>query len=429
MQIVDRIGYRLTVIMEGVPPIWDPPQTDPVLKPDTAGRYVDQNADRTPGSPLQALIHAVQTCQPKFDFRDVSIVTDRKPVRCLLGFVLGESLAFRFGITVIGKTALFTRMEKRTRDQPSWRFIRYRDSFEEHYTRISSSAARTTSHYRVVRYEFAEQNILLRYAVDAYRGSFAEVLMQADGIEDIDPGPLVKPHRHLNIKGKPHSKRVPTRTPIKIINSGRRIPHAATLELTTRAQHNPSADSIEQKIPDCWISQTLNYHLCFHRPQMAGSSKPTIFNRIEYIPMGVLLIDWEKANAEKLRALAHLLGDVIRAAKELGGSCIVSCDGSKGGTVKVSRANREEIPALPEDMQSLFAPIEKKTVEMPIKPGEVANRVTTAGQDGLRNPEYDTGNAPEPTDPAHARKALDSVLHIPRQAVAPVSFNEEEPGA
>ena len=39
--------------MEGVPPVWGPPQTDPVLKPDTGGRYVDQNADRTPGSPLQ----------------------------------------------------------------------------------------------------------------------------------------------------------------------------------------------------------------------------------------------------------------------------------------------------------------------------------------------------------------------------------------
>ena len=371
--------------MEGVPPVWDPPQRNPVLKPDTGGSYVDQNADRTSGSPLQALIHAVQTCQPEFDFRDVSIVTDRRPVRCLLSFALGESLTFKFGITVIGNTALFTRMERRTRDQPSWRFIRHRDSFEEHYTRIPASAARTTSHYRVVRYEFAEQRILLRYAVDAYRDSFAEALIAAEGMEDTDPGPLVKPHRHLNIKGKPHCKRLPTGTPIKIINGGRRIPHAATLELTTRAQHNPTADSIERKIPDCWISQTLNYHLCFHRPQTAGSSKSTIFDRIEYIPMGVLLIDWEKSNASKLRALAQDLREVIEAAKELGWCCIVSCDGREGGMVKVSRAKREEVPALPEDMQSLFAPIENNAVGMPIKQGEIANRVTTAGQDDTQS--------------------------------------------
>ena len=317
-------------------------------------------------------------------------------------------------------------MEKRTRDQPSWRFIRYRDTFEEHYTRISTSAARTTSHYRVVRYEFAEQKILLRYAVDAYRGSFAEALMKAEGMEDPYPGPLVKAHKHLNIKGKPHSKRLPTRTPIKIINGGRRIPHAATVELTTRAQHNPTADSIEQKMPDSWISQTLNYHLCFHRPQMAGSSKSTIFDRIEYVPMGVLLIDWEKTNAEKLDALAHILGDVIKAAKELGGSCTVNCDGSSGGTVQVSRAKREEIPALPEDMQSLFAPVKNEAVDMHIKQGEVAKRVNTAGQDRIRNRKYNTGGALEPTDSLDAGKALSSVSHNPGQAVAPVSFKEEK---
>ena len=342
---------------------------------------------------------------------------------------MGESLAFKIGVTVIGNTALFTRMEKRTRDQPSWRFIRYRNTFEEHYTRISTFAARTTSHYRVVRYEFAEQKILLRYAVDAYRGSFAEALMQADGIEDTDSGPLVKPHKHLNIKGKPHSKRLPTRTPIKIINGGRRIPHAATVELTTRAQHNPTADSIEHKMPDSWISQTLNYHLCFHRPQMTGSSRLTIFDRIEYVPIGVLLIDWEKTNAEKLEALAHILGDVIKAAKELGGSCIVNCDGSKGGTLKVSRAESEEIPALPEDMQSLFAPIKNEAVDMPIKHGEVAKRVNTAGQDRIRNQKYNTGGALEPTDSVDAGIALSSVLHTPGQVVAPVSVKEEEPGA
>ena len=145
--------------------------------------------------------------------------------------------------------------------------------------------------------------------------------------------------------------------------------------------------------------------------------------------MGELLIDWEKSNSEKLRGLAHLRMDVIKAAKELGGSCIVSCDGSEGGTLKVSRAKREEIPALPEDMQSLFAPIKKKSFKMPIKQGEIANRMTTAGRDRTRNPEFGTDNAPEPQDPTHGSKALNSVLHTPMQVVHPVSFKEEEEGA
>ena len=143
--------------------------------------------------------------------------------------------------------------------------------------------------------------------------------------------------------------------------------------------------------------------------------------------MGVLLIDWEKSNAEKLDALAHILGDVIKVAKELGGSCIVSCDGSQGGTLKVSRAEREEILALPEDMQSLFAPIKNEAAEMPIKQGEVAKRVNTVGQDRICNQKYNTSGALEPTDSLEAEKALSLVLHTPGQAVAPVSVKEEEP--
>ena len=83
----------------------------PLLRPDSGGHYVDQKAKLTPGSPLQELIRAVHTCQPEFDFTHVSIVTDRKPVRCLLGFVRAEPVAFEFGVAVIGSTALFTRME------------------------------------------------------------------------------------------------------------------------------------------------------------------------------------------------------------------------------------------------------------------------------------------------------------------------------
>ena len=141
-----------------------------------------------------------------------------KPVRNLLAFVLAESLAFKFDITIIGNTTLFTRMEKRTRDQSSRYLTRYRDSFENRYTRISASAARSTSRYRVVRYEFADQTIFLRYAVDAYWGGFARALMQADGIEDTDPGPLVRRHQDMTIKGDPSSKTLLNSTPITVIN-------------------------------------------------------------------------------------------------------------------------------------------------------------------------------------------------------------------
>lgn len=407
--------------MQGVPPIWDPPQTGPILTPDTGGKIIDQNADRTPGSPLQALIRAVQTCQPGFDFANIHIVTDRKPVRCLLGFACAEPAAFKFGITVLGNTALLTRMEKRTRDQPWRRYNGYRDTFEEHYTKISASAARTTSHHRVVKYDFAGQTILLRYAVDAYLGDLAKALLQADG-ENTDPGPLVKRHMNMKIKGDPPSKTLPRNTRITVIDGGRQIPHTATLELTTRAQYSQAPESIEHKMPEFWISQTLNYHLCFHREKKDGPTRSTIFNRIRLVPMGELLIDWEKTNAEKLRALSHVLGQVIEAAKGLGGSCIVNSDGSEGAPLKVTKAQGEEVPALPEDMRSLFLPINHEAVDVPIKQEQVT---TTASQDGTRKRRYGTEDASELTgSPPAKRTALSSIFRNLRKTSSPTKDEE-----
>ncbi|KAM0805108.1 hypothetical protein BDR22DRAFT_959646 [Usnea florida] len=383
-----------TILVPGIPPIWDPPVICPALLPDTGGRYVDQNADRTPGSPLQALIRAVQTCQPAFDFAKVSIVTDRKPLRCLLSFVLAEPAAFEFSITVIGDTALFTRMEKRTRHCSSIHrhFRKYRSGFEEHYTKVTASAARTTSHHRVVQYEFAGQTILLRYAADAYLDRF----MHAECLIGYPPEALVKRHKDTGFQGNPLSKTLPTDTPVAVIKGGRFIPHAATLELTTRAQDSQALDSIARKTPDFWISQTLNYHLCFHRETEEGTAHSTIFDRIRLIPMAELLMHWEETNAEKLRGLKHVLEQIIKAAKALGGSCIVRSDGSQRASLEVSRAEGTQVPALPEDMQRLFLPTYNKTMDILIEQDDITMT--------------DTDVAPEKGSPPAKRLALDANL-------------------
>ena len=380
----------------GIPPIWDPPTMCPTLLPDTGGDYVDQNAHRTPGSPLQALIRAVQTCQPAFDFTEVSIVTDREPLRCLLGYVLAEPATFQFGITVIGNTALFTRMEERTRHYSSnhRHFREYRSAFEEQYTKITASAARTTSHHRVMQYELAGQTILLRYAADAYLG---DRFMHAESLDEYPPEALVKRHKDKGFQGNLLSETLPTNTLVAVTEGGRIVPHAATLELNTEAQNSQALDSIAHKTPDFWISQTPNYHLCFHRETQEGTAHSTSFDCIRLIPMTDLLIQWEESNAEKLRGLGRILEQVIKAAKDLGGSCIVRSDGSQQSSLEVSRAEGEQVPALPENMQCLFLPIDNKAVDILIEQEDVAMT--------------DTDDAPkERGSPPATRLALDARL-------------------
>ena len=385
----------------------------------TGDRIDDQNVERTLG--LQALIHAVRTCQPGFDFTKVSVVTEREPVRCLLGFVCAEPVAFRFGITIIGKTALFASMEKTSRKHNSKQSHGYRDAFKEQYTKISAQAARAISHHRVVKYDFAGETILLQYTVDAYLREVAEALMQADGIKNTDPGPWLKQRKREDIDSDPYSRILPSNTPITVVEGGHHIPHAATLELTTRAEHSQAPDSIESKIPDFWLSQTPKFHLCLHREKVNGESRSTIFNCIRLVPMGLLLTSWEEANAKKLRALAYVLLHIRKAAKELGGgSCIVSSDGGEGTSLVVSRAEGEDASALPEDMQSLFEHLESEPVDES-KKRELAQIASTASENGTRKRKYGSENAPKPTcSPPARRVAPDSTFRRPAEVTVPV---------
>ena len=194
----------------------------------------------------------------------------------------------------------------------------------------------------------------------------------------------------------------------------------AILELTLRGQHYSVPESIERKMPDSWVSQTLDYHLCFHKETRARSSRSTIFDDVRHIPTGELLIGWEKNDAEKLRELANVLGKVIKAARKLGSSCIVSCNGKKRAPLMVSKARRKEVPALPVDMRYLFVPVKIEVVDLPIKQEEVAKAETIAGRDGISYPKYKTGDTPELTDSPHVRRAMNPVSCTSGQAVTPI---------
>ena len=291
------------------------------------------------------------------------------------------------------------------------RFRQYRDAFEAQYTKISASAARTASHHRVVKYDFAGETILLRYTVDAYLGDLARISMPANGTGSTDSEPLVKRHMGANTKIKEFSpsQALPIDSQVTVVEGGRYIPHAATLEFTTRSEHSRSPDSIERKMPDFWLSQTPNHHLCIHREAKHGPSPSTVFNLIRYVPMAGLLSAWEDDNAEKLRALASVLITIRKAAEELGGSCIVSSNGGEGATLTVCRAEGGEVPALPEDMHSLFYSVKKEATNVEIKREQVNTTASTACRDGTGKRKYGTEDAPELTaSPPSKRTALSS---------------------
>lgn len=232
-----------------------------MLKPDSGPRYVDQNADRNQTSPLAALIRAVQSSKPEFDFSAIDTITDRRPIRKLYGLVTGDGKPFKFGITILGNTALFTRREDRTRDEQLQK--EYRQAFETAYLKISLSGKDSTSHHRVVRYAFGGMTFLVRSAIDAYLRDRVEQLEPADGDKQTTPDELTDFVKAMSLS-EPTPRLSIFTAKVAVIRGGQPIPHTATLELSTRSDRTPKGDVLARKLPDLWISQTANFMEAYH---------------------------------------------------------------------------------------------------------------------------------------------------------------------
>ena len=60
-----------------------------------------------------------------------------------------------------------------------------------------------------------------------------------------------------------------------------------------------------------------------------------------------MVSEWETANVSTLRKLVDVLRDIIKAAKEVNGPCVVSYKGNGAWSLSVSAG---EVPSLPTDM-------------------------------------------------------------------------------
>ncbi len=351
----------------GIPPIWSPPGIAPHLRPDSGIRYVDQNTDRNPWSPLEPLIRAVVTMHPNFSFDTIDVMTDRRPIRKLFAFVSGDAEYFEFGVEVIGTTALFVRMEKQTRDEiPPGAFQGYRRAFEEEYTKLSISAKGSTSHHRVIHYNFGGLQFLVRSAVDAYVEDLTKTPEAPKASDKHKGDDLIKYMKAASLgNAAPSIVDRPEAPGLTVVHGGRNIPHAAVLELKTCFKFAKKPFELQQKMPDLWISQTPNFVEAAHQNvgtkwsrKKDGQPRLAEFVKHEVKPMREELINWEDANATTLRKLLAVLRQVVEAAKAINAPCIVSYQREEAA-LWVTKAGRGMIPSMPEDLHKKWSVVAK----------------------------------------------------------------------
>ena len=299
-----------------------------------------------------------------FKFDMIDVITDRRPIRKLFGFVAGETEAFEFGVVSIGNTALFVRMEKETRQtiHPGV-FHGYRRAFEQEYTKLSTSAKGTTSHHRIFQYNFGGLRFLVRSAADAYLDDLAKPHEEhgegSKSKEEPNSNDLVKYMNATSLGDKATSRTETSETvSMKVIPGGKSIPHSALLELKTRAKFGKQFFDIEQRMPDLWISQTPNFIIAAHRNVTNKWHRSAIAQPrraefpdtdIDILPIQAEVKNWEVKNATKLCKLSIVINGVVDAVRSIGAPCIVRFGGEEAVLV-VSKAEAGAIPSLPDDL-------------------------------------------------------------------------------
>ncbi|KAK3166692.1 hypothetical protein OEA41_009817 [Lepraria neglecta] len=198
----------------------------------------------------------------------MDFITDRKPIRDLLGFADGELTAFKFGVTIIGNTTLLTRLGNNTHEIPKKQG--FRAGFESD---IDTGASDTCEIWQ--------------------------------------------------------------------------------MSLPDRIQVGKILD-----LADSEPYHRFHYHDQHFKPHTAK------FEDIRVEEVGGMINEWENANASTLRKLVDVLGDIIQAAKEVNGPCVVSYKGIGAGSLSVSAG---EVPSLPTNMQSLFQQSADMEVDTPME--------------------------------------------------------------
>ncbi|MCJ1474345.1 hypothetical protein MMC13_003003 [Lambiella insularis] len=337
-----------SILVPGVPPIWSPPGVAPHLEPDSGDRYVDQNGDRYPWSPLEPLFLAMEELHPDFEWSDIDVVTDRRPLRKLFGFVTCEKEDFQFSIEVKDKMVIFIRKELSTRDPiPPGEFRGYRQSFEEAYTKLPMSAKGSTSHNRIFRYSLSGVQMVVRSAADAYIERIG--IPSGKKKEEADLVNILKAAT-LGKKG-PSVTITPTAPGLKVVRGGDHVPHDAILELKTRFKFAKRPSEMHERMPSLWLSQTVNFVEAWYQNvgtkwSRAQTAQPRLAeflaSDIKMKSMDEELRAWERAHEIEIMEFVTVLRMVIDTAQRMKCPCLLSLDNERD-CLTITSADRKTL--------------------------------------------------------------------------------------
>ncbi|KAK6440097.1 hypothetical protein LTR95_003680 [Oleoguttula sp. CCFEE 5521] len=282
------------LIVPGLPPLWKPLKVATQL-PQDAGEYLrDQNAARYPKHPLEPAASVVLAQDAEFDTQRADIFACTSTLGNLLRFLKGDEKSFRFTVEAVGKTVFFTRRENAPDEKilgpKGYGPTGHGHTFPEHYTQWEFSCKGSTSHQRIVSYDFNGLHLALRFEADGY-------------LEDKEP--RIDEASHAGSQGS-----IPEIEGLKVQRGGHLVSQSSIFELKTRSIYKKDEDHLSDNLPRLWLAQIPHLTLAFHE---YGMFKP---ENISVREVHSELQQWQTDNADLLCRYGRLLKKLIALARD-----------------------------------------------------------------------------------------------------------------
>jgi hypothetical protein len=284
---------------------------------------MDPNRHIFPMCPLEPLFRALSTTRPDFNLKGIDLVTDRRNLRSLLGFVGGSRSEFRIEVEVVQSTVLFSTWTKGNINFTRG-FAGYGHEFEKASTQQPKSVKGSIAHYRAVHYVLGGIRVIVRFEVDGFVRA-TQSLSQSHG----------------------YPNQVQTPTGFTILGRGHLVESAQVIEIKT----GPIGKNLEitRNIAQLWFSQTpllCTGHYC-------EDGLFTEVTKKDLMQEG-RLARWEEGNREKLKKLVRVIEMIIEAVKTSSrGKCILVLPAGSS-VLRVHDVTSQYNKGLPADLLAMW---------------------------------------------------------------------------
>lgn len=299
-----------TILVPGMPPAWTPLDEPRKLEEDKGNYFRDPNAARFPIYPLEPAVRTILSENESLETQKIDLFACTSTMGSLLRFVRRVNRPFRFFVEVVGNTVFFIRHENSPTELISG-VKGYGHTFPEAYTTWDADVKGSASHQRLLRYNFAGLDCIIRFECDGYLGSkvpggvkmLATTSDQQKAKEKDDVASILDGMKISSSPrgGEGHSG------PLQIKKAGQKIPQDAVFDLKTRGGWRKDLTVLEDELPRYWIAQIPHFILARHN---AG-----VFNNINVQHIAEDVKKWQQESQTDIRRLSWLLHKITAVAK------------------------------------------------------------------------------------------------------------------